>query len=1346
MIPRNRLLEKETAELLKHRQNGHSTYHPSCEACRVSKSVYHHRRKTQGKEGVELAADFGVINNIKILCLTEASSGSVGYVAVGSSREIVVNEILRWVQSVGVTGPSTSVVLCKSDLEPALLSLLKQAIPGRVESVPPQAHEQVGSAERTVRRFKEQWSCLQYDARMLGYGYHFNEETANIICRYIAGSHNNFHHVHGGSATPTEIVTGRKAAVLVNSALGSTVFAEVPNSVETPEGTRWIPAAFLGYQYGSRACLVSGIVGTVENLHVKVFQAKSIRSLNKIVFETSYAPSLLFRLPEKAAPAEPMSQAPQDLRIEPATMPKAGPPINWIRTHGRTKDCYACSNSKGVHSKTCKERYLKWSKEQTSVSQPVFRNPQPAFDIPELDADMSQDDLGNSEPFPIPEVPNSLPAPFSTAEDMEIDAPSDYCPSVPMTPRSEPDNQPMELDQLFSEDDPIVSELLQKMLHFSDNVGFHGELDTMFLPKIGLPTKFEALKFAGTTVYLAEPVKVLSEDTLEQLDLEQTCKGRKVELNAMDDLHFGRIVSRKEAFDYCKKHSISPISTRWVITKKQIDGELGVRCRLVVQQVASGTSAANLGYSSATPSGEAVRALLAKVARSRWHLFSLDVSTAFMNASLPPGTYAVIRLPGDISSSKHTHEATYAILNRALNGLRCASKAWLNLAKEICLNHGLDSNPSDPCIFRGEFKKDKFRAQMILVIYVDDLLLGSDHPDAAVYVKAAFLERVAKIKIQGEVLFGKTGSLTSLGREVKRQSDSESVYVRVPPTYLQDILRELKATPVPPGSIEGKIEGDDLIELDTEAASTFRTKLGKLAWYTQTRLDLLRFTSVLATGQSKPLRFHAKALIKTLKFVKASLHFWHEFKSQPSKEEEGIVLWVDAAWGAKSVSGYLITWNGCVLKAVSKQQTTIALSSCEAELVSLAQGSQETIGIMGLIGFIEGIFHATINTFDDFLKSNPDEVAVQDSRLRFKIRTDSLSGTQVMQADGFNRRTRHLNISILFIQKLVRSLMTILEWTPGIEQIADCLTKILDKTKVEFFRAKMGYVEIEPPEPWQDQADQKPKAHEKSAKQFFAIQIQDSPVIRQLQLFYELTHEERSHSLKWILLLELCTSKSSGFSPVHMKQKHGHKIFVLQVTKEDDFFVCGKLLFKRLLGMKWNCEFRLVTYFSPPCTGGSPVQHLQSNGKEERLEKYRIEFEGLCKMAQPFFNISSICLVELSRQCSYWRYSKVLQACLDKSNMVSCAYFSRCAYDPSEKIRAKHVYRIQSNFSLSSPLECSCDRHLPLEQQNLSALGSYPVKMAEVIVDQICNALQPEVWSKSLTSTFSSRSRRVSFA
>lgn len=95
----------------------------------------------------------------------------------------------------------------------------------------------------------------------------------------------------------------------------------------------------------------------------------------------------------------------------------------------------------------------------------------------------------------------------------------------------------------------------------------------MILPKVGSPTVFEPFELSQRRVFLAVPTKVYAETTYENLDVIKTKEGRLVELKSMNTVKFGKVVARKEAFDYAKTHNISPIATRWVIGPKEIEGK-----------------------------------------------------------------------------------------------------------------------------------------------------------------------------------------------------------------------------------------------------------------------------------------------------------------------------------------------------------------------------------------------------------------------------------------------------------------------------------------------------------------------------------------------------------------------------------------------------------------------------------------------------------------------------------------------------------------------------------------------------------------------------------------------------
>ena len=124
-----------------------------------------------------------------------------------------------------------------------------------------------------------------------------------------------------------------------------------------------------------------------------------------------------------------------------------------------------------------------------------------------------------------------------------------------------------------------------------------------------------------------------------------------------------------------------------------------MRTRLVVQQAAAGSGAAGkLGFSSNTASAEAVKAFLTLGSQPSMGTCTLDASAAFLHSRLPRGERVLVRLPPDISWNAHEYQPVYADLYQALNGLRCASKAWLNMVREATSEHGLMTSPAESSV------------------------------------------------------------------------------------------------------------------------------------------------------------------------------------------------------------------------------------------------------------------------------------------------------------------------------------------------------------------------------------------------------------------------------------------------------------------------------------------------------------------------------------------------------------------------------------------------------------------------------------------------------------------------
>lgn len=586
--------------------------------------------------------------------------------------------------------------------------------------------------------------------------------------------------------------------------------------------------------------------------------------------------------------------------------------------------------------------------------------------------------------------------------------------------------------------------------------------------------------------------------------------------------------------------------------------ELGVRMRVVVQQVASGApSAGKLGLSSATPSGEAVRALLAMGSQPKMGIATLDVSDAFLHSRLPRGERVLVRLPPDVSWSPTEYAPVFADLSRALNGLRSASRAWLDMVCEEATAHNLQVCPTESTVFKGIFNDGEISVFMALICYVDDLLVVSPDPRAPQCVQKMLRRKVEKVKVTGCIPPQSVGVLHFLGREISRTEDL-ILRVRVPTPYLQELTQDLSATDTPPNldALGEPMSYEDSAALSEKKANKYRSDLGRLAWWTQSRPDFLRYTSLLSTGQQKPTVAHERALHKVLRFAKSCLHLFQEFVWDTSV---GVRAFCDASWSARSVNGFVVCWHGCVIKRASRQQTSKSLSSCEADLIAMTVAAQETFSLCKLFQFLETDANRSFRNIQEFLDR---DVEALDDTVTFELITDSMAAYQVLIGDGFSRRVRHLGIGVAFLQSLSSFGILVPKWVSTEEQLADFLTKCLSREKFERFRDMLGIRVSSPPEHWQVEpvkpGNQKPKTEPLSS--LFAFHHPVREIIHDMQEFDP-----------QILILELCTE--DGFRPLRKRTVLGFRCYVVQST-ERKFRLPESVSFFNQLVKEASCRFQ----------------------------------------------------------------------------------------------------------------------------------------------------------------------------
>ncbi|OLP76501.1 Exportin-2, partial [Symbiodinium microadriaticum] len=406
----------------------------------------------------------------------------------------------------------------------------------------------------------------------------------------------------------------------------------------------------------------------------------------------------------------------------------------------------------------------------------------------------------------------------------------------------------------------------------------------------------------------------------------------------------------------------------------------------------------------------------------------------------------VLELPGcfqNLDGSK-----AYVILEKAIYGLRSAGLSWQKHLAGLLAELGLFPSLIEPTLYKGYWGD----ILVLCLVYVDDILLATRSKETNQQL-LDFLTGRLKVKLTGRL--EEDGRIGFLGREIiKRGHDIllavkkecvESIFEAF--GWNREARRKMKACTVPP-DLRSVLDKEDPAkpseELSPEAASRYRSTLGKLGWLVQTRGDLCYYHSLLSRGQSCPRAVHEECMRKVLRWLLEVPDlvqvFQKDFEAEPGKAT--LSGYSDANWaserstGRKSTSGGVIYLNGKCIKTYSRLQPIVALSSAESELFAMVEMARELIGFGQLISHV----------FDHV--TSPLDLA-----------TDSASARQVSMMSGFLRRMRHVDLRLCFLQDKVENGELLVQHVPGTDNEADLQTKNLSATQTWYHIVQLGLEE-----------------------------------------------------------------------------------------------------------------------------------------------------------------------------------------------------------------------------------------------------------------------------------------------
>lgn len=461
------------------------------------------------------------------------------------------------------------------------------------------------------------------------------------------------------------------------------------------------------------------------------------------------------------------------------------------------------------------------------------------------------------------------------------------------------------------------------------------------------------------------------------------------------------------------------VGGRWVYAVKESpDGSETYKARYVAKGYGQKEGIDYKETFSPTASMTSVRALMQVAVQEDLTLHQMDVKTAYLHAPMDCEVY--VEQPEGFEVKSKTGEHLVCKLNKSLYGLKQSGRNWNLLLHDYLEENGFVQNDADHCVYNRGSESGK----VILLVWVDDLIIAASDNTLLRDVKEVLKKRF-KMKDMGPLKH-------FLGIDF---SQGEGEIKMTQKRHIEKVLTKLGMSDCKPRFTPG----EQKLSFDSEGEiidpTGYREMVGSLIYImTCTRPDLSWIVSKLSQHLAEPKQQHWSAAKHLLRYLKGTRdQELHYHKSEKGLKLEG---YSDADWASdkddrRSTTGYCfsLTENGPVISWKSRKQSTVALSTCEAEYMALAAATQESMYLVQLLRGVDSREHVPVKIYED----NQGAIA--------------LSKNPVC-----TQRSKHIDIKFHFVRSAHTEGKISIEYCPTENMIADVLTKSVTKVKFESFK------------------------------------------------------------------------------------------------------------------------------------------------------------------------------------------------------------------------------------------------------------------------------------------------------
>jgi len=441
-----------------------------------------------------------------------------------------------------------------------------------------------------------------------------------------------------------------------------------------------------------------------------------------------------------------------------------------------------------------------------------------------------------------------------------------------------------------------------------------------------------------------------------------------------------------------------------------------------------------------------LRILLCIAAKYKLKTWQFDIKTAFVTAKIK-GPSVFVKIPKGVESflpEGHTAENSVWKLKKALYGLKQSPRIFNESLHDELTKLGLQQSKVDSCLYllkinRNEKSKNPELASLIkggeeaymyCTIYVDDCVLFATHQSLIDWT----LSKVQNIyKIEN---FGKLKHL--LGVQIFHEEDGsiiinqEDYILRVLEQYKMQDCNPTNLPASPEIRLTKEMEAKTTEEIEFMKDKNYRGLVGSLLYCNLTRPDICYQLKEISKFLDRPGPKHYAYCKYLLRYLKGTRQLGLKFTG--ASGEIKLKGYADADYAGdldsrRSTSGMIFLLHGSPIVWKSQTQKCVALSTAEAEYISLSAAVQEATYLRYLLQEF------------DLQSDEPTEIF-----------EDNAACTKLAKNPVAHGKSKHIEVKHHHIREKVADGTICITQVPTDQMMADMMTKTL--TKQPFVRIK----------------------------------------------------------------------------------------------------------------------------------------------------------------------------------------------------------------------------------------------------------------------------------------------------